>query len=68
MDVVIVNPICTDMVQQTLTTTTHVVMMGIQKRTRSYVEQTLHNDFIPLAIEMYECFHSCFNSFLTTCA
>jgi hypothetical protein len=56
------------MVQQTLTTTTHVVMMGIQKRTRSYVEQTLHNDFIPLAIEMYECFHSCFNSFLTTCA
>jgi hypothetical protein len=33
MDVIIVNPIHTNMVQQTLTTTTHVAMMGIQKKT-----------------------------------
>jgi hypothetical protein len=56
MDVIIINPIHTDMVQRTLTTTTHVTMMGIQKKTRSYVEQTLHNDFIPLAIECMNVF------------
>jgi hypothetical protein len=68
MDVVIANPICTDMEQQTLITTTHVVMMDIQEKTRSYTKQTLDDDFIPLAIETYECFHFYFNSFLSACA
>jgi len=68
MDVIIANPICIDMVQRTSTTTSHVAMMAIQEKTRSYVEQTLGGDFIPFIIETYECFHFCFNSFLTTCA
>jgi uncharacterized membrane protein len=60
MDVIIANPICTDMVWRTT--------MATQEKTRSYVEQTLGGDFIPLIIETYECFHFCFNLFLTTCA
>jgi hypothetical protein len=38
MDVVITNLTCIDMVQQTLMTIIHVVMMFAQKNTRSYVE------------------------------
>jgi len=40
-------------------------MMVVQEKTQSYVKQTSSDDFIPLAIEMYECIHSCFNSFFT---
>jgi hypothetical protein len=47
--------------------TTHVVMMVVQEKTRSYVEQAQGDDFIPFVIETYGCFHSCFDSFLTTC-
>jgi hypothetical protein len=43
-------------------------MMDTQEKTRSYTKQTLDDDFIPLAIKTYECFHSCFNSFLTAYA
>jgi hypothetical protein len=57
-----------DMVHQTLTMTTHTMMMVAQEKTQSYVEQTLINDFIPFAIEMYGCFHFRFDSFLTACA
>jgi hypothetical protein len=53
MDVVIANPTCIDMLQRTLTTTIYAVMMVAQENTRSYVEQTLGDDFIPLAIETY---------------
>jgi hypothetical protein len=55
MNIVIVDLTCIDFVQQTSTTTSHVAMMAVQEKTRSYVERTLSNDFIPLAIEMYEC-------------
>jgi hypothetical protein len=68
MDVIITDPIPTNMVQQTSTTTTHATMMAVQKKTRSYVKQTLGDDFIPLAIETYGCLHSHFDSFLTVCA
>ncbi len=68
MDVIIANQIHIDMVQQTSTTTAHVAMMVVQEKTWSYAEQTLRNDFNPLAIEMYECYHYCFNSLLTNCA
>jgi hypothetical protein len=68
MDVIITNPIYIDMVQQTLTTTIHVVMMVAQENTRSYVERALGNDFIPLSIETYGCLHSHHDSFFTTCA
>jgi hypothetical protein len=49
-------------------TTTHVVMKVALKKTRSYDEWTVGDDFIPLVIKTYGCFHSCFNSFFTTCA
>jgi hypothetical protein len=63
MDVVIVDPICIDMVQQTLATITHVTTMVTQEKTQSYVERTLGDDFIPFAIETYGCFHFHFDSF-----
>jgi hypothetical protein len=44
-------------------TTTHVVIMVAHEKTRSYVKQALGDDFIPLPIEMHECFHFHFDSF-----
>jgi hypothetical protein len=49
-------------------TTTHAKMMVVQEKTRSYIEQALDDDFIPLTIEMYGYFHSRFDSFFTTYA
>jgi hypothetical protein len=47
---------------------THVTTVVAQEKTSSYVEQTLSDDFIPFAIEMYGCLHFCFDSFFITCA
>jgi hypothetical protein len=47
---------------------THVVMMVVEEKTWSYVEQTLGDDFIPLDIETYGCLHSCFDSIFIACA
>jgi hypothetical protein len=68
MDVIIIDSIRTYMVQQTFTMITHAMMMAVQEKTQSYAERTPCDDFIPLAIETCECFHSCFDLFLTTCA
>jgi hypothetical protein len=38
--------------------------MAIQEKTRSYVKWIPNNDFIFLTIDMYGCFHSCFDSFI----
>jgi hypothetical protein len=63
MSVIIADSIHIDMVQWASAMTTHITMMVVQKKTWLYVEQTLKNDFILLAIETYGCFHFCFNSF-----
>jgi len=63
MDIVIVDPTHTNMVQQA-STTSHVVMMATQKKTQSYIEWTLGNDFIPLALMHMGVFILCFDSFL----
>ncbi len=68
MDVVIADSTCTYMVQQTSTTITHVAMMVVEEKTRSYAERAQGDDFIPLDIETYECFHSYFDSFFIVCA
>jgi len=68
MDIVIVDLIRRNMVLQTSTTITHAMMMVVQKKTRSYVDRTPNDDFIPLVIETYGCFHFHFDSFLTACA
>jgi hypothetical protein len=67
MDIIVVDSTCINMMQQVSTMTTHVMMMVVQEKTRSYVEQTQGNDFIPFSIETYGCLHSRFDSFLTTC-
>ncbi len=68
MDIVIANPTHTNMVQQTLTTTTYVAMMDAYEKTWSYNELPLADDFIPFAIKIYECFHSHVDSFFIACA
>jgi len=54
MHVVIIDLIHTYMVQWTLTTITHAMMMAAQEKTPSYVEWTPNNDFILVAID-----HTC---------
>ncbi len=44
------------------------MMMAAQEKTWSYAEWALGDDFIPLAIEMYGCLHSHFDSFLVAYA
>jgi hypothetical protein len=68
MDIVVIDPIRTNMVQRASTATTHAMMIAYQKKTQSYVKQTPCNNFIPLAIDTYGCFHSRFDSFFTTYA
>jgi hypothetical protein len=48
--------------------TTHAMMMATQEKTRSYIEQTPSDDFIPLVIETYGCLHFRFDSFFTAYA
>jgi hypothetical protein len=43
--------------------TTHALIMVAHEKTQSYAKQAPGDDFIPLAIEMYECFHFHFDSF-----
>ncbi len=64
--IVVVGPTPTNMLQRTLTMTSHVSMMVAQEKTIN--EQALGNDFIPIAIETYGCLHSHFDSFFITCA
>jgi len=64
MNIVIVDPTPANMVRWTFTMTTHATTMAGHEKTRFYVELALGDDFIPLTIEMYGCFHFRFDSFL----
>ncbi len=55
-NVIIVNPTGIDLVQCASMTTMHAITDVIQKKAQSYTKQTIGNDFIPLAIETYNCF------------
>jgi len=44
-------------------TITHAVIMVVYEKTQSYAKQAPGDDFIPLLIEMHECFHFHFDSF-----
>jgi hypothetical protein len=48
--------------------TTHATMMLVEENTQLYVEQASSDNFIPLAIKMYGCFHFRFDSFFIACA
>ncbi len=47
--------------------TMHVAANIAQDKALSYTKQAPGDDFIPLVIETYSCFHLHFDSFLTTC-
>jgi hypothetical protein len=47
-------------------TTTHASRVVTQDKAQSYMEQTLGDDFIPLAIETHGCLHPHFDSFFTS--
>ncbi len=64
---VITNSTRIDLVQCALIMTTHVMTIATQDKAWSYIEQMPWIDFIPLTIETYNCFHPCFDSFLTFC-
>jgi len=40
--------------------TTHASMMATQEKTWSYTKWATYDDFIPIVIEMYGCFHFAF--------
>jgi hypothetical protein len=67
MNVVITNPTHPNTVQSALSMTAHATIVVIQEKTRSYMEHASRNDFIPLAIEIYGCFHSYLNLFFIYC-
>ncbi len=43
-------------------------MMATQEKTQSCAERILGDDFNPLVIETYGCFHFCFDSFFIASA
>jgi hypothetical protein len=43
-------------------------MMVTHEKTWSYAKWVPRDDFIPLVIDKYECFHSHFDSLLIVCA
>jgi hypothetical protein len=62
-NVVIVDSTHLNMVYCPLPMITHAMIIVMQEKTQSYVKCTLKDDFIPLAIETYGCFHSHFDLF-----
>jgi hypothetical protein len=57
MDVVIANLTHTNLVQHASTMIMHVTIVIVQDKTQSYTKRVPRNDFIPLTIETYNCFH-----------
>ncbi len=47
--------------QRALFRTTHTTTIATQEKTQSYEKHILGDDFIPLAIKTYGCFHSSFD-------
>ncbi len=66
-NVVIADLTCANFVQHVLMIITHATTIAIQNKAQFYTKQTLGDDFIPLAIKTYGCFHPCFDSFFISC-
>jgi len=64
MNVVIINPTHTNLVQRASTMTMHATIVITQDKVQSYTKWMPGNDFIPIAIETYGCLHLHFDSFL----
>ncbi len=63
----IADPTCLDTIQRASFSIAHVATIVAQEKTRSYAKHATQDDFIPLVIEAYDCLHSHFDSFLTSC-
>jgi len=66
-NIVIIDPTCINLVQDVSTMTMYAMIVASQKKAQSYIERVPRDDFILFAIETYNCFHPCFDSFLTSC-
>jgi len=66
-DVVIIDPTRPNLVQHVFTTITHAMIVVTQDKAQSYTKRMPGDDFIPLTIEIYDCFHHHFDSFFTSC-
>jgi hypothetical protein len=66
-NVVIIDPTHINLVQHALTTTMHAITIIVQNKAWSYTKWTPRDDFIPLAIKTYDCFHLHFDSLFTSC-
>jgi hypothetical protein len=66
-DVVIADLTRPNLVQRASMMTTHASTIVARNKAQSYIERALEGDFIPLAIETYDCLHPCFDSFFTFC-
>jgi hypothetical protein len=62
-----VDLIHTNLVQCASMMTTHLATIVVQDKTWSYIKWSSRNNFIPLAIEIYDYLHPHFDSFFTSC-
>jgi hypothetical protein len=47
--------------------TMHAMIVASKDKAQSYTKRAPKDDFIPLAITTYSCFHPHFDSFFTSC-
>jgi len=66
-NVVIIDPTHIDLVQHALTMIMCAITIIVQNKAWSYTKWAPGDDFIPLAIKTYNCFHLRFDSFFTSC-
>ncbi len=66
-NIIIINLTCTNLAQRASMMTAHVIIVATQDKAQSYTPQVPGDDFIPLAIETYDCLHPRFDSFFTSC-
>jgi len=66
-NVVVIDLTHIDLVQRASTMIVHASIVAVQDKAQSYIERTLRDDLIPLAIKTYNCFHPHFDSFLNFC-
>ncbi len=57
VDIIIVDPTHADLVFQSYTTQGFVASDVFQVKERSYCDQHLIDQFLPLTIEVFECLH-----------
>ncbi len=67
-NIVIVDPMCANIFLRSFTTQRFVAFDVIQTKERNYYDQHPTDQFLSLAIEVFECLHKQANVFLHKCA